>query len=104
MLGFALLCLCYCMSAVASDLLLLSHLTSIYSPESDAASALNLDADTVTQSEWRQMSTHDFASYKAIVIGDPAAGVDPEDIQFLADTADVWGPAITGNIIIHGMH
>ena len=86
----------------ADDILLVDHLVSYWSYEGTEAAALGLKATIATEAQWRKMSTKDFASYKAIVISDPGPGIDPSDIQFLADTADVWGPAIQGNIIIHG--
>ena len=89
-------------AAYAEDLLLVDDLLSYYGYEPTEAEALGLDYTIVTTAEWMTMSTKDFASFKAIIISDPGPGTDPDDIQFLEDSADVWGPAVQGNIIIHG--
>jgi len=89
-------------AAYAEDLLLVDDLLSYYSLEPTEAEALGLDYTIVTSAEWMTMSTKDFASFKAIVISDPGPGIDPDELQFLEDSADVWGPAVQGNIIIHG--
>jgi hypothetical protein len=88
-------------SALAEDLLFVEHLTG---REIDEAATLGFTTKTVTETEWKAMTTTDFAAFKAIIIGDNFGSQDLNLIQFLADTKNVWGPAVTGNIIIHGIY
>ena len=88
-------------SALAEDLLFVENLTGL---EIDEAASLGFTTKTVTETEWRAMKTTDFAAFKAIIIGDDFGSNDLTLIQFLADTKDVWGPAVTGNIVIHGIY
>jgi hypothetical protein len=81
------------------DLLFISTLQGL---EISEASSLGYTTQTVTETEWRSMTTQQFAQYKAIIIADQFGSSDLTLIQFLADTANVWGPAITGNIILLG--
>jgi hypothetical protein len=87
-------------STLAEDLLFVEDLTGL---EIDEAAALGFTSKTVTEAEWRAMTTADFAAFKAIIIGDNFGSSDVTLIQFLADTKNVWGPAVTGNIVIHGI-
>lgn len=61
--------------------------------EVTAAKSLGFDVDIKNESEWRALTTADFASYQAIVVGDPACGVMP---QYITDTGATWGPAVMG--------
>ena len=88
-------------SALAEDLLFVENLTGL---EIDEATSLGFSTKTVTEDQWRAMTTTDFAAFKAIIIGDDFGSSDLTLIQFLADTKNVWGPAVTGNIIIHGIY
>ncbi|KAJ2902795.1 hypothetical protein MKZ38_000076 [Zalerion maritima] len=54
----------------------------------------------VTEHEWRKMSPGHFASFDAIIIGDPFC--KSEMPTFIKETTDSWGPAVTGNIMISG--
>ena len=55
----------------------------------------------VNTTEYSAMTTSQFASYDALILGDPYC--DPnEDITFLNATKQIWSPAITGNVIIIG--
>lgn len=87
----------------AADLLFVEDLVPYYSEEIILAKELGYVSEIVSVAEWKAKKTKDFASYKAIIISDPSPGANPADIQFLADTAGIWGPAVQGNIIIHGM-
>jgi YD repeat-containing protein len=55
-------------------------------------------------STWDAMTTAQFASYSAIIIGDPSSGGTcassvPADAL---STASTWGPAVTGNVAVLG--
>jgi len=56
-----------------------------------------------SDADWAAMTTADFASYKAIVFAD---GMCSGNGSFKAAIAnqDVWGPAVTGNVIVMGNH
>lgn len=90
-------------AAHAADLLFADHLVGYYSEEIQAAKALGYVSELVTIPEWKAMKTQDFARYKAIIINDPYSGGSASDLDFLEETADIWGPVVQGNIIIHGM-
>ncbi len=68
----------------------------------EALSTLGLTAKVVSESEWRDLSTSDFASFKAIVVSDPYCNPDGSIPRLLDDTKDIWGPAVLGNIILIG--
>ncbi len=48
------------------------------------------------------MTTVDFASFKAIVLADPSCSYDPTIVDFLSNTKNTWGPAVTGNMVLIG--
>ncbi|KAG9233603.1 putative Pappalysin-2 [Amylocarpus encephaloides] len=86
-------------SVLAEDLLFASNLQGL---EEGLAQKLGYTTKIVTETEWKAMTTADFASYKAIILGDDFGSSYKAQLQFLIDTKAVWGPAVTGNIIIHG--
>lgn len=53
--------------------------------------------------DWSAMSTADFASYRAIIFADGMCSGNSTLKTALANQ-DVWGPAITGNVIVMGDH
>ncbi|KAF2489494.1 hypothetical protein BU16DRAFT_496288 [Lophium mytilinum] len=85
-------------TAVIGDLLFHESLTF---REYDEAVALGYTVKTVTDDEWKALTTADFAKYEAVVIADPSCG-DVSQIKFFEDSKTVWSPAITGNIILIG--
>jgi cysteine-rich repeat protein len=85
--------------AATPDLLFVDTLQGL---EISEATTLGFTTQTVTEAEWKSMTTQQFAQYKAIIIADEFGSSDLTMIQFLADTANTWGPAITGNIILLG--
>jgi cysteine-rich repeat protein len=55
-----------------------------------------------TDAAWAARSTTDFASFKALIIGDPTCqGPGPYNPAAEANNL-VWGPAVTGNIVLIG--
>jgi hypothetical protein len=92
----------------------------INSPEAGAVIAAGLTPEVVTDAEWAAKTTADFATYRAIVIGDPNCSqslvpgpppVVPGPIRPVTDNrppaaaaanAAVWGAAVTGNVAING--
>lgn len=56
----------------------------------------------VSAAEWASMTTEDFASYDAIVIGDAGCDCDEGDLlEPLNDNKEVWSPAVTGHLFMH---
>ena len=64
------------------------------------ASALGLTVVNATDAEWAARSTADFASFKAIIIGDPDCGDSPPAAA-VANSA-IWGAAIDGPVLAIG--
>ncbi|MCP4805959.1 MAG: hypothetical protein GY884_11505, partial [Proteobacteria bacterium] len=57
-----------------------------------------LDAD-----EWAATTATEFATYDAILVGDAScSGPSSDDLSTLYDTRDVWGPVLTGNVVVSG--
>ena len=103
--AFALACVLLAASARAQTVLILDESVSggINSPESLAAQALGFSVEVVDNAGWMAKSTADFASYRAIILGDPTC-VGPTSVPLPAAvaTTGVWGPAIDGNVILIG--
>ena len=64
------------------------------------ATALGLTVVTATDVQWAARSTADFASFKAIIIGDPDCGDSPPAAAVA--NSSVWGAAIDGPILAIG--
>jgi hypothetical protein len=86
-------------STLAEDLLFLDTLIG---REQGNAIDLGFTTKVVTEAQFRALTTADFASYKAIIFGDDFGASNLVNLQVIVDTKEVWGPAVTGNIIIHG--
>jgi hypothetical protein len=86
-------------SALAEDLLFLNSLVGL---EQANAVGLGFTTKVVTETQFRALTTADFASYKAIIFGDAFGSSNLANLKVIVDTKNVWGPAVTGNIIIHG--
>jgi hypothetical protein len=93
-------------AAVANRALILAGTVTggASSIEAQEAAADGLAVDVVDASTWSGMTAAQFASYRAIIIGDPTCygpGTSP-DINAAAANAKMWGPVINGNIVILG--
>jgi len=88
-------------SAAAEDLLFVD--TFQWDEYTEATTTLGYTAKVVTEAQWNSMTTADFAAFKAIVIADPDCATDPTQLDFLATSNSVWGPAVEGNIVLIGM-
>lgn len=86
-------------AVTAEDLLFINTLVG---SENTRAKSLGYTTKVITEAQWRTLKTSDFAAYKAIILGDDFGASNLAQIKFLADTKDVWGPAVQGNIIVHG--
>lgn len=87
-------------SILAEDLLFVDVFE--FQEYNEAITTLGMTTKVVTETEWRAMTTTDFASYKAIVLADPSCSSDLTSLEFLVDTKNVWGPAVEGNMILIG--
>jgi hypothetical protein len=88
-------------SAVSQDAPNVLIYGSVGSQEDQAAIELGYNTTIVTDSEWANMSTLDFARYDAVVVPDPNSG-SIISLDFLEKSKDIWSPAITGSIIVIG--
>jgi hypothetical protein len=73
------------------------------SPEAQAATADGYTVTVANPSTWDSLTEANFASYSAIVIGDPSNGSCATTVPSDAlSTAATWGPAVTGNVAVVG--
>lgn len=73
------------------------------SVEGTAVTTAGLTPVVVDDATWLAMTTADFATYRAIVIGDPTCGLSGATPQVTAqNSAATWAPALDGNVIING--
>src|SRR6266849_6713767 len=73
------------------------------SPEQAAASSLGLSVEVVDDATWASKTASDFSAYKAIVLGDPPCSkFDAAPAAAATANTNVWGPAVTGNVIVMG--
>jgi hypothetical protein len=91
-------------AAVGADILILDTTVSgSPSLEEQQAVALGFTVDVVDPVTWSAMTTADFATYKAIVLGDPTCQTAPAPALTAAEAnRTVWSPAVTGNVIVNG--
>jgi hypothetical protein len=70
----------------------------------EAVAAANLGYTVVVANDatWASMSAADFASYRAIVVGDPTCVYGESAVDGAINTGSVWGPELDGNIVIIG--
>jgi cysteine-rich repeat protein len=71
------------------------------SREAVLASAAGYSVEIATPAQWAAKTASDFASYRAIVLGDPNCGSVSAVAAAVANRT-TWGPAITGNVILVG--
>jgi cysteine-rich repeat protein len=64
------------------------------------ATALGLTVVSATDPQWAARSTADFATFKALIIGDPDCGGSPPTAAVA--NAAVWGAAVDGPILVIG--
>lgn len=73
------------------------------SAEAQAASAAGATVTVATAATWDAMTTAQFKTYSAVVIGDPSSGSCATSVPSDAlSTAATWGPAVTGNVSVLG--
>jgi hypothetical protein len=73
------------------------------SVEAAQANALNFNVEIDDAAAWGAKSTANFATYRAIVLGDPdCVGPGTGPITEAESTSGTWGPAITGPVAVVG--
>lgn len=76
----------------------------IYGPSNGNEEAIALaEGHTVTVADiatWTAMDTAGFATYDAIIIGDPQCIINPSYLSVLDGTKATWSPAITGDKVL----
>ncbi len=75
--------------------------TGRYYNEAQAVQNLGLPFSVLTNDQWDALTAQDFASARAIILGDPGCG-SLTAVSAAVSNASVWGPAITGNVIVIG--
>lgn len=70
--------------------------------EAQKAIALGYTPVVVDNATWGAMSQSDFASYKALLFGDPTCQTSTAALAAALANRAVWSPAVTGNKIVIG--
>jgi hypothetical protein len=70
--------------------------------EATQATALGFDVEVASDANWAAKTSADFATYKAIVLGDPQCKVGTGSLAAAEANRTVWGPAVTGNVLVTG--
>ncbi|MET0405945.1 MAG: kelch repeat-containing protein [Cystobacter sp.] len=84
-------------------LILASTVTKgMQSVEARMATSLGYSVQLVTDDGWRALTTDDFASYRAIILGDKSCSMAVGLLKAAEDTTAVWGPVVDGNVIVVG--
>jgi cysteine-rich repeat protein len=69
--------------------------------EESTAAALGYTVVVDSDAQWLARTTADFASFQAIILGDPTCGAAGSAAAAEANRT-VWSPAITGNVVVIG--
>lgn len=88
--------------ATGTEVLILGSTVTggINSIEANEVSAKGLTPVVIDDATWRGMNQAEFSAYRAVVLGDAScSGTAPAAAEA---TAGMWGPAITGNVLIAG--
>lgn len=70
--------------------------------EAMAASAAGHTVVVVSDATWSAMSAADFASYRALVLGDPTCVYGTSPVAAADANRGTWGPVVNGNVIVIG--
>ncbi|HLM48786.1 MAG TPA: kelch repeat-containing protein [Myxococcaceae bacterium] len=73
------------------------------SAEESAVKRLGYAVEVVNEVQWSRMTSADFASYRAIILGDPGCSTfNPGALFEAVKNRHVWGPVVDGNVLIVG--
>ena len=70
--------------------------------EATKAAGLGYTVVIASAAQWGAMTTAEFASYRALILGDPTCVVGTGPIAAAEANRAVWSPAVDGNMIIIG--
>jgi len=71
------------------------------SREAAAAGAIGMNVEVASAAQWAAKTTADFATYRALILGDATCTSLSAAAAAIANTS-VWGPAVNGRILING--
>ena len=75
----------------------------INSREAQAAIAAGYNVEIATPAQWASKTTADFATYRALILGDPTCGgSDAIAVGAAIANNTIWAAAVTGNVFING--
>ena len=72
------------------------------SPEAVSATLAGFSVEVATPAQWAAKTVAQFASYRAIVMGDPTCGYPSTPLTAAVANNSVWGSVIDGNVILIG--
>ncbi len=72
----------------------------LQSDEALAARGLGYEVELATDEEWAAKGAADFASYRALILGDFCKSLSA--VRAAVQSRQVWGPIIDGNVLIMG--
>mgnify|MGYP001558414324 CR=1 FL=1 len=72
------------------------------SREAMAAAAEGHTVVVVSDATWSAMSAADFASYRALILGDPTCVYGTSPLAAAIANRGTWGPVVNGNVIVIG--
>jgi hypothetical protein len=72
------------------------------SQEAQAAIRRGYDVEVADNNAWLAKSQSDFATYRALIIGDPTCTGDQGVLSAAVNSESKWGPVVNGNVIING--
>ncbi|MEA2693419.1 MAG: hypothetical protein QOJ16_2806 [Acidobacteriota bacterium] len=72
------------------------------SVEATQATALGYMVEIATDAGWAAKSTADFASYRALILGDPDCSTSISSLAVAENDKAVWGAAVLGNVAVVG--
>lgn len=72
------------------------------SREALAAIAVGMDVEVVSGPQWGAKSAADFATYRALILGDPTCVGGTTPIAAAEANRTTWSPVVDGNVIIIG--
>ena len=76
--------------------------SGINSVEAQACITAGFSVEIVTDAQWAAKSASDFATYRAIILGDPTCQVGTTAIDAAENNRTTWSPEIDGNVVIVG--
>jgi cysteine-rich repeat protein len=72
------------------------------SSEATQAMAVGYNVEVATPLQWSLKNQDQFASYRAIVLGDPTCSTSTSSIAAAEANRATWSPAVSGNVVLLG--